>query len=219
MPRISRGLADGHCYHVLNRGNGRQEIFHKEGDYRVFIDLLFEMTKRYSIQLFAFCLMPNHFHLLLRAVLADDLSRGLQWLMTSHVRRYHRYYGTSGHVWQGRFKSFIVQEDAHLLTVARYIEGNPLRADMVSTLAEWPWSSYRESSGEVGRTITVPLPCEPPLDWRNFVKTPLADIEQERIRQCRDRQAPYGASDWVTEICQRLGLESTLRPRGRPVKT
>lgn len=218
MPRISRGLADGHCYHILNRGNGRQRVFHKDGDYWAFIELLGETTKRYPLELFAYCLMPNHFHLLLRTMQAQDLSRGMQWFMTSHVRRYHRHYGSSGHIWQGRFKSFIVQENDHLLTVARYVEGNPLWAGIVRTLAEWPWSSHLENCGTLSRTLTKPLPFEIPHDWSTFVETPLTDTEQERIRHCRDRQAPYGEDTWQAEICQRLGLESTMKRRGRPSK-
>src|ERR671922_923371 len=111
MPRIARGHSDGQIYHVLNRGNGRQDVFHKDGDFKALIDLLAKMQESYEVSILAYCLMTNHFHLLLRPSKAEDLSRGMQWLMTSHVRRYHRHYGTSGHVWQGRYKSFIVQED------------------------------------------------------------------------------------------------------------
>jgi putative transposase len=86
----------------------------------------------YEVEVLAYCLMPNHFHMLLQPEKAEDMSKWMQWLMTSHVRKHHRTYKTSGHVWQGRFKSFIVQKDEHLLTVARYIEGNPVRATISS---------------------------------------------------------------------------------------
>ncbi|MFQ5963900.1 MAG: transposase [Candidatus Scalinduaceae bacterium] len=110
MPRIPRGLSDGLVYHVLNRGNGKQSVFHEDKDYEAFFGLMKEAKKQYSLKLLAYCLMPNHFHVILMPAQAGDLSKWMQWLMTSRVRRYHRYYGTSGHVWQGRFKSFIIQE-------------------------------------------------------------------------------------------------------------
>ena len=100
MPRILRGLVDGLTYHVLNRGNGGQAIFHKDQDYRSFIELMKEAKERSSVKVFAYCLMPNHYHLVLQPVRAYELSKWMQWLMTSHVRRYHRHYQTSGHVWQ-----------------------------------------------------------------------------------------------------------------------
>ena len=100
MPRMPRGLSVGLVYHVLNRGNGRQAVFHKDKDYEVFIDLMKKANERYSVKLFAYCLMPNHFHMVLMPDQSKDLSRWMQWLMTSHVRRYHRHYVSSGHVWQ-----------------------------------------------------------------------------------------------------------------------
>jgi putative transposase len=113
MPRIARGLSDGFVFHILNRGNGRQEVFHKHGDYHAFVRLTEEALDSFDIKLLAYCLMPNHFHLLLQPDKGEELSKFMQWLMTSHVRRYHQHYGTSGHVWQGRYKSFIVQDDDH----------------------------------------------------------------------------------------------------------
>ncbi|MBT1072984.1 REP-associated tyrosine transposase [Pelotalea chapellei] len=150
MPRIARALADNCCYHLINRGNGQQQVFHKDGDYRAFIDLLLHARTKYAVKLQAWCLMPNHFHLLVQPEQADQLNKCMQWLMTSHVRRYHAHYGTSGHVWQGRYKSFIVQEDDHLLTVARYIEANPVRAGLSATASQWPWSSHPSRSAAEG---------------------------------------------------------------------
>ncbi len=137
MPRIARGLVDGFIYHVLNRGNGGEEVFHKEQDYKAFINLMKKAKERYPLKILAYCLMPNHFHLVVLPIHGKDLSRWMQWLMTSHVRRYHKHYGTSGHVWQGRFKSFIIQEGSYLLTALRYVESNPVRAGLVSSAKDW----------------------------------------------------------------------------------
>ncbi len=218
MPRIARGLADGLIYHVLNRGNGRQTIFHKEADYKAFINLVKEAKQYYSVNIFAYCLMPNHFHMVMLPVRAEGLSKAMQWLTTSHVRRYHRHYGTSGHVWQGRFKSFIIQEDSHLLTVLRYIERNPVRANLVNFAKDWAWSSHRERIGQTWRSLADKVPIDLPDNWDRYVDEPLIDKELQEIRKSINRQSPYGSSDWQEKISEELGLESTLRPRGRPRK-
>lgn len=218
MPRISRGLADGFIYHVLNRGNGRQEVFHKDKDYEAFVDLMREAQKLYSVKIFTYCLMPNHFHMVLLPARAEELSKWMQWLMTSHVRRYHRHYGTVGHVWQGRFKSFIIQEDSHLLTVMRYVESNPVRALLVSSAKDWLWSSHRERIDESPEQMVDKIPMELPKEWNRYVDEPLTEKELERVRKSTNRQSPFGSSNWQIKICTNFGLESTLRPRGRPRK-
>jgi len=217
MPRVARGLADGLNYHIINKGNGSQQVFHNDGDYRAFVDLMAEARERHPVKLMAWCLMPNHFHLLVSPERADDLSKWMQWFMTSHVRRHHRFHKSSGHVWQGRYKSFIVQEDNHLLTVARYIEGNPVQARLVPTAREWSWSSHRARIGANQSTIDQ-LPVSLPDDWSDLVDEPLTHGELERIKTSMQRQTPFGSPPWQMRICQELGLESTLKPKGRPRK-
>lgn len=218
MPRIARGQYDGYVFHILNRGNGRQEVFHKNGDYHTFICLTKEALESFDVKLLAYCLMPNHFHLLVRPDKGEDLSRFMQWLMTSHVRRYHQHYGTSGHVWQGRYKSFIVQDDDHLLTVARYIEGNPVRANRVTTAKSWKWSSHLERLGKCKGKIITDLPIPVPSDWTAYIDHPMTSSEVERLRRSVNRRTPFGTDRWVEDICEKLGLESTLHERGRPKK-
>ncbi|MCM8787974.1 MAG: transposase [Candidatus Omnitrophica bacterium] len=218
MPRIARGLVDGFIYHVLNRGNALQKIFHKDKDYEVFINLMKEAKERYPVKIFAYCLMPNHFHMVLMPQIGEELSKFMQWLMTSHVRRYHVHYGSSGHVWQGRFKSFIVQKDNHLLTVLRYVEGNPVRAGLVKCAKDWLWSSHNARIGNGEDYFIDEPPIEIPKLWDKYVNEPLTDNELERLRQSVNRQSPYGDNRWQIKITQRFGLESTLRPIGRPKK-
>ena len=119
------------------------QVFHKDGDYAAFLKLTKQANERIQMRLLAYCLMPNHFHMVLWPINDGDLSDWMQWLTTAHVRRYHRHYKSSGHVWQGRFKSFPIQSDEHLLTVMRYVERNPVRAQPLPTLKsqDWPWSS------------------------------------------------------------------------------
>jgi len=134
MPRPKRSAPAVYCYHVLNRGNGRQRVFHKEADYAAFVRLFDEAQVRCPMRVLAYCLMPNHFHLVVWPWGDGDLSRWMQWLQTTHVRRYHEHYRSTGHVWQGRFKAFPIQEDEHLLTVLRYVERNPLRAGLAAAV-------------------------------------------------------------------------------------
>jgi putative transposase len=218
MPRIARGLVDGFAYHVINRGNWRQRVFHTPADYRSFISLILEAKKRYSISVFSYCLMPNHFHMLVLADRAVDLSKWMHWLLTAHVRRTYRLRGTDGHIWQGRFRSFIIKGDGHLLTVARYIEANPVRGCLVESAENWPWSSHRESIGQNGLSVIDRLPIELPSNWARMVNAPLEDNDLETVRLSVNRQRPYGDEAWQNKVCLHLNLQSTIRPVGRPRK-
>lgn len=218
MPRVTRGLANGHFYHVLNRGNGRQDVFHKDEDFQAFLNLLAELLKRFDVGVFAWCLMTNHFHLLLRPECGNDLSRAMQWLMTSHVRRYHCHYNSSGHVWQGRYKSFPVQNDEHLLTIVRYIEQNPVSAGMVGRAIDWPWSSHRERLCGADSKMTQELPIALPEDWAAFVDREMSEKELTKLQQSMSRQSPFGDDDWQEKMCRMFNLESTIRAKGRPKK-
>ncbi|MBI3621633.1 MAG: transposase [Nitrospirae bacterium] len=212
MPRIPRGQVAGYAYHVINRGNGGAAIFHNAGDYQVFLRLLCAAKTRFAVKVFGFCLMPNHFHLVLQPETAMILSAFMQWWLTSHVRRFHRHHGSSGHVWQGRFKSFPIQQDGHFLTVLRYVLCNPVRAGMVERVNQWPWSSHSD------QTIIDPWPVPCPSNWNQWLNVPLIDHALDRLRIAVNRQQPFGSPNWQTHTAKRLGLESRLRDRGRPRK-
>jgi len=211
MPRIPRGQVAGNAYHVLNRGNGGAVVFHKEGDYTAFLDLLAMAKAKHPVNVFGFCLMPNHFHLVVQPATVA-LSGFMQWWMTSHVRRYHRHYRSHGHVWQGRFKSFPIQQDGHLLTVLRYVLRNPVRARLVEQAVQWPWSSL--CVPHLADAAPIPLP-EEGTPW---IDQPLVAHELTALRTCVNRQQPLGAPECQQQLATTLGLESTLRPRGRPAK-
>ena len=165
-----------------------------------------------------YCVMPNHFHLLLWPRHDGDLGRWMQWVMTSHVRRHHRRHGGSGHVWQGRFKAFPVQGDGHFLTVLRYVERNPLRAGLAATAEAWEWSSLRWWGSAERPAFLTEGPAERPEGWVGVVDEPMSERELESLRRSVNRGTPFGDPGWVGRIARRLGLESTLRPRGRPRK-
>jgi putative transposase len=153
------------CYHVLNRGNARTRVFRREADYVAFLKLIDDAVERLPLRVLSYCLIPNHFHLVLWPRGDGDLSRWMQWLLTAHVRRYHRHYHGSGHVWQGRFKAFPIQRDEHLLTVMRYVERNPLRAGLVKKAQNWPWSSLGAMAANQRPRWLVDGPVDRPRDW------------------------------------------------------
>jgi len=216
MARTARASVGGVCYHVLNRGNGRAEVFHKQEDYVAFLDLMEQARERLPMRLLAWCLVPNHFHLVLWPCGDGDLSRWMQWLLTSHVRRYHRHYRGSGHVWQGRFKAFPIQEDEHLWTVLRYVERNALRANLVKRAEEWPWSSAAAVAGGKRARMLHPGPLPRSKDWLDGVNRPQSEAELAALQKCIGRGMPYGSESWQHATAERLGLEASLRPRGRP---
>jgi putative transposase len=216
MPRTARAAVGGMCYHVLNRGNARGEVFHKPDDYAAFLELLPLAVDRLPMRVLGFCLMPNHFHLVLWPHEDGDLGRFMQWLMTSHVRRYHRHYQSDGHVWQGRFKAFPIQQDEHLLSVLRYVERNPLRARLVRRAENWMWSSLRQRLSAAASELIHPGPVSLPRGWIALVNRPQTEAEVAALRHSIARGTPYGSDRWTKRTARRLGLESALRPRGRP---
>ena len=213
MPRTIRASVGNLCYHVLNRGNARAEVFHKPDDYGAFLDAMVESSVRIPMRAFAYCLMPNHFHLVLRPYQDGDLSRWMHWLLTTHVRRYLRHYQSSGHIWQGRFKAFPAQDDEHLVTVVRYVERNALSAGLVDRAELWRWSNLAQD--REGPTL-APEPMLRREGWLEFVNQPMTDSECETLRLSIQRDRPFGSEPWTQETAARLGLTYTLNPRGRP---
>lgn len=219
MPRTARASAGGYCYHVLNRGNGCAEVFHEPDDYTAFLETIAEATERRPMRVLGYCLLPNHFHLVLRPYEDGDLSRWMQWLMTTHVRRYRRQHGSSGHVWQGRFKAFPCQDDAHLLTVLRYVERNALSAGLSRRAESWRYGSLHAAVKDSGPVSLEPVPERGPLkEWTKRVNQALTEAELTAMRHCIARGTPFGEEVWKQRTASALGLESSLRPRGRPPK-
>ena len=154
-------------YHVLNRGNGRMRIFHKGEDFEAFERVLSEGLQRYPVDLFTYCLMPNHWHLVVRPKTDDALGRWLGWVGVTHVRRHHEHYHTrgDGHLYQGRFKSFPVAEDEYFLALCRYVEANALRTGLVARAEDWQWSSlWRRAHGSAELPLS-PWPVERSRNW------------------------------------------------------
>ncbi len=216
MPRIARQLQHGYCYHILNRGNAKARLFLDRFDYIAFVKLLAGMKAGYEIRLLAYCLMPNHFHLAVQADATGAVSDALQWVQTSYVSRFRVRYGSTGHIFQGRFKSFPIQKSEYLLAVMRYIERNPVRARLVKSASDWRWSSarWRDKPNHLLDESPVPLGEK----WGPYVDAPQTSAELEALRRSVVRGAPFGSQHWRHKAAEALGLASTLRPRGRPRK-
>ncbi|MBU4376551.1 MAG: transposase [Candidatus Omnitrophica bacterium] len=142
MPRTKRILYDGAIYHIVNRGHNKQVLFKNHEDYIRFKSMVSIYLERYAFKIFNYCLMINHFHFLMQIGKAADLPLIMKGVSQTYANYYKRKYGTIGYLFQNRYKSILIEKDAHLLVCARYIERNPLRASLVSELSEYPWSSY-----------------------------------------------------------------------------
>jgi putative transposase len=220
MGRPLRAAAGGVVYHVLNRANARGPMFEKPGDFEAFERVIGEACSRVDVQILAYCLMPNHWHLVLLPRHDGELTRFVTWLTLTHAQRWHanRESVGSGHLYQGRYKSFPVQQDDHFLTVCRYVERNALRAGLVTRAEEWRWSSlwhrmrrYTPAMDWLGQ-----WPVGTPADWIDWVNEPQTALELEALRSCVRRGQPYGSHYWIRLTAKAMGLNTTLRPRGRP---
>ena len=225
MGRLPRPTGDDFIYHAINRGNNRADVLGPEGERDVFLGDLARTMARYPFALFGYCLMSNHFHLLLKPAPGQSISRILQSLTVAHTWRHHRRQGTSGHVWQGRFRSPVVQDGDHLLVVLRYIEANPVRAAMVAEPCESTWSSHRCHGAGHADPLLDSFPeweqlgrTEPErrARWRRKVRGEQPAKEVDGVRSSVRSGRPYGAEDWVEVISHRLGIVREPRRRGRP---
>ena len=219
MPRSSRIAPGGVVYHVVNRANGRLRLFRKETDFLAFYNVLLQAQQRHPIRLLAWCLMSNHWHFVVWPRREGELSRFFGCLGLIHAARWqvaHDAVGM-GHVYQARFKNFMIQQDAHLLWVLRYVERNPLRAGLVRRAQDWPWSSlYARLHGPPPiRELLSDWPIDRPDDWTAQVNRPQTETELEAIRTATRRGRPLGSDRWINAAVAQHGLQSTLRPRGR----
>jgi putative transposase len=222
MPRQKRADEAGVIYHAINRGNARQKIFLKQEDYDVFIRVLAEGLEKYPVELFSFTLMPNHWHLVVRPQQDGQMGRLLRWVTATHSLRYHGHYRTrgEGHIYQSRFKSFPVQDDTHFYVLCRYVERNPLRANLVKHAEDWQYGSlFRwNQSAEPLPKILSPWPIRRLPNWIQRVNEPLGEKELDAIRTCVNRGRPFGDEQWTDEVAEKHGLWFTMRPVGRPRK-
>jgi putative transposase len=201
-------------FHVLNRSVGKKAIFEREPDYAAFEKVLQEARQSNPMRLLAYCLMPNHWHLVLWPEGNDDLSRYMRWITQTHTQRWHKAHDSvgTGPLYQGRFKSFPIAEDDHFYQVCRYVERNSLRANLVSSADMWHWKNDSAA-------ITLDRwPCAKPAHWLDHVNAAQTEAELRAIERSLAKGAPYGNAAWCETTAKALGLEHTLRKQGRPRK-
>jgi putative transposase len=208
-------------FHVLNRGGGRRTLFDKPDDFLAFERVIQETLRVRRMRICALCLMPNHWHFVLWPESDGDLPAFMQQLTNTHVKRWkeHRHETGYGHLYQGRYKAFPVESDDYFYQVVRYVERNPLRAGLVERAEAWPWSSlgylFREGAP---KEVLSEWPLPRPANWAELVNEPQTESELAALRRCVNRGTPYGSQGWIEMTAEQLGLQLTLRPRGRPRK-
>jgi putative transposase len=220
MPRRLRVSTGGLAFHVLNRAVGRGRLFDNEPDYAAMERVIERTHKLLPIRIVCYCLMPNHWHLVLWPKEDGELSEFMRLLTVTHTQRWHAHRHTSGTgpLYQGRFKSFPIQQDGHFLTVCRYVERNAVRANLVKSVADWTWCSPARRASRQPPTWLLPLKdwaVRPQSGWMARINRAQTEAELQALRNCVKRGRPYGDDRWEKRTAKQLGLESTLRPRGR----
>jgi putative transposase len=220
MPRTARLSIGGEIYHAINRSNGRVPIFNTDADYQHFESLLEEGKELVGMRILSYCIMPNHFHLVLFPVNDRDLGEFMRWVTTTHVRQVRTRTKSigHGHLYQGAYKSFPVETDKHLIDLIRYVEQNPLRAKLVNQAQDWQWSSLwrREQGSEKQKKLLYELPTDLPTNYLDSVNTILNEADLKRVRVSVNKGTPFGSDGWTNNMVKTYGLESTTRGVGRP---
>jgi putative transposase len=219
VSRPLRYAPGGMVFHVLNRGVGRRTLFHKDADFLAFERVVEETLRTCPMRICAYCLLSNHWHFVVWPEFDGQLQAFMQQMTNMHVKRWkeHRHETGYGHLYQGRYKCFPVETDDYFYWVVRYVERNALRANLVPRAECWAWSSLRRGEREdPAYPILSPWPLSRPTNWLEIVNQPQTEAELEAVRRGVNRGRPLGGPDWGARTAERLGLESTLRPRGRP---
>jgi putative transposase len=230
MARPYRITVPDFPFHVLGRGNNRQVIFHEDADYIYFLDLLKRYKTELGFKLYHFCLMPNHFHLVLESPIEGNLPRIMMRLSVAYSSYFNRKYGGVGHVWQGRYKSSLIDKGNYFVWCGLYVELNAFRAGLVSKPEDWRWSSYRfYAFGETDpltKGLIAISPCYLELGkttrqrQKKYQEDVAAVMEEDLLKGVRQKldQGALGTEDFVRQAKERFGIGS-LRPRGRPRKS
>lgn len=227
MPRKPRFYLPGIPVHVVQRGHSREPIFFEASDYKAYLNWFLEGAERYQSQVHAFVLMTNHVHFLMTPKFKDSISRTLQYVGRYYVPYINYQYGTSGTLWDGRYKASLVQEDNYFLTCMRYIELNPVRAGMVSHPKEYPWSSYQANAE--GKEIKLihyhgtymalgRHRAERITAYRALFNSHIPEDEMKTIQSAWQTGTPLGNDYFKEKVEQKLQCKIGQARRGRPSK-
>jgi putative transposase len=231
MSRTARSAPAGLIYHVLNRSVGRMKMFRRDPDFDAFERVIRLAHERCPLRLLAYCVMPTHWHFVAWPQKEGELTDFFRWLAHTHAMRWRVSHNTVGygHLYQDRFKSFVVKRDNHFLTLSRYVERNALTAGLVERAEQWRYGSLyaRAAQAAAAASASTPhpigallteWPIQRPDNWTELVNRPLTQKEVERVRLSMARGRPLGPDDWTRRTAARLNLQHTLRREGRPTK-
>lgn len=225
MPRTARIAPKEFVYHILARGNNKQDIFKDEEDFKQYIDILLKYKSKYNYKLYHYVLMTNHVHLVIEPTEAGgELSQIMKGINLSYAQYFKKKFKYTGHFWQDRFKSIIISKDEYLLACGSYVELNPVRAGMVKDPKDYPWSSYKANAyGEKNDLLDQhifydKLSTEETVrkEYRTFVQQMLR--KNKSMRGEMNRRAIYGGSDFAQRVNKRYKVDAVIKKRGRPKK-
>ncbi|MHC2617990.1 putative transposase [Bradyrhizobium huanghuaihaiense] len=218
MPRTARLIALGHPHHVTHRGFERQRVFFGEADYGSYLSILQQETQRTGTAIWAYCLMPNHVHLILTPSRPDGLGRCMGEASRSFARLVNRRQDRPGALWQSRFYSAALDEP-HLLEAVRYVLLNPVRANLCGHAGLWPWLSYRAHQAECSDIIEAAALASRVYAWEAFLAKGTTRDAANQIRAAVTAGRPMGAKSFAADIARAHGVKLPDRGRGRPPKT
>jgi putative transposase len=220
MPRIARIVGAGYPHHIIERGNNREKVFRDSTDYDKYLFFLSKYSGEKNVIILAYCLMPNHVHLLVKPSDDEGLAKMMQAITLCYSKYFNRANGRTGRLWECRYHSTVIDGDSYLWTVSRYIENNPVRAGMVKRPEDYPYSSAKAHL--VGRKD--PLLKEALFDknelngYREFVRSQENRKIMEEIRKQTRLGKPLGDGEFLKTLSERLGCSLSFRPQGRPRK-
>ncbi len=225
MPRPPRFILPDVAVHITQRGNNRSDCFRRDGDYMLYLLHLRELADKLACEVHAYCLMTNHVHLLLTPPSPDSCTVLMRNLGQRYVQHFNRAYGRSGTLWEGRYRSFLVESARYALACYRYIEQNPLRAQMVREPADYPWSSHRANAGLRTDPLVTPHaeylalsedPANRVQAYRNLFENGLDASELKRIREAGHSGLPLGSEAFKATLEIDLGRKLRHGRPGRP---
>jgi putative transposase len=220
MPRIARAVAPGFPHHIVQRGNNRSAAFFNDEDRAVYLFLLMRYSKKWKAPIISYSLMANHIHLLVKPLTGESLQKTMQGVTLCYTQHINRKYRRTGRLWESRYYSCVVDHEAYLWAVARYIEQNPVRAAMVENPEDYLYSSARAHLGLVQDPVLGEdlFPASQRSDYEAFLKASIPEEQMRDIRQNVRTGRPLGASDFVAIIERSLGKRLAALPIGRPKK-
>ena len=218
MARLARLVIPGLPHHVTQRGNRRQQTFFSDGDYAAYVELMADWCREEGVEIWGYCLMPNHVHVIAVPRTADGLRRAIGEAHRRYTRRINFREKWRGYLWQGRFASFIMDQP-YLLAAARYVELNPVRAGLVTNAGDWPWSSARAHvSGRDDRLAKVAPLLAMVGDWNAFLNSAIREEELRDLREHGRTGRPLGSATFLERLEAIVGRVLTPQKGGRPPK-